>query len=114
MQNQNKRLYTKSTFFVKMTLCYILYRLIFEKLLVPIEWRKPRGMILLRWHAVSGYAGLYPARKLRREISVSKRRSQSLQAVCAAPAAGRGAGIDEEERKSYLPEKILLDISSSL
>jgi len=44
---------------------------------------------------MNGSAGLLPGKKLRQEISVSRKDSQNFQAVCADPAAGLDAYIDK-------------------
>jgi len=45
---------------------------------------------------MSGYAGLRPARKLRRGISVSRRHSQSSKVECAGLVVGLVAFIERK------------------
>ena len=46
---------------------------------------------------MSGFAGSSPAKKRRRDVSVSRRHSRSLRAECADPAAGPVVFIVEIE-----------------
>ena len=46
---------------------------------------------------MSGFAGSSPARKRRRGVSVSRRRSQSLKAECAGLVAGLAVFIVESD-----------------
>ena len=67
---------------------YIKCRRIGERQFFLRRRRGQCGKILPRLRATSGFAGLLRARKPRREISVSRRGSQSLKAECAGRVVG--------------------------
>ena len=79
-------------------------RQIYGRLLLELPHRAPGGKILRRWRAVSGSAGLSPAKKHKREASALKRRSRNLRAECAGRVVGLAALIGDERRSSHRPK----------
>jgi len=53
------------------------------------------GKILPHLLVMNGFVGSYPERKLRPEISASRKHSQNSKVACAALAAGRDVPIDD-------------------
>ena len=74
---------------------YTKCRGIYETLLFQHPWREQYGRILRHSRATNGFAGLYPGKKRRREVSVSRKRSRSLKVECAGLVVGVAVFIVE-------------------
>src|SRR3989344_6933226 len=78
------------------------------RLLLLRRRRGQYGTTLRRSRAMSGFVGLYPAKKRRRVISVSRRESRSLRAECAGRVAGPVVLIVEMIQCSQTPTTVII------